>query len=123
MNTVGWPDPEKTAEQVISHGLSNDSLVLDMGCGTGLVAAHLIHKSTVKGYTLVGIDASQQMLDRAAARGIYQSLHKTMLCNLQSYKENFSSLEGKFDFVTASGLLAEGHATNEVFAEMIYSLK
>ena len=32
-------------------------------------------------------------------------------------------MEGKYDFVTASGLLAEGHATNEVFAEMIFSLK
>jgi len=29
----------------------------------------------------------------------------------------------KFDYVTASGLLAEGHATNDVFDEMLMSLK
>ena len=32
-------------------------------------------------------------------------------------------LLGRFDFVTASGLLAEGHATPAVFDEMLASLK
>ena len=63
------------------------------------------------------------MLDKAAARGIYKSLHKTLLCNIDNFKANFGQLEGQYDFVTASGLLAEGHATNEVFAEMLFSLK
>ena len=63
------------------------------------------------------------MLDKAAGRQIYKNLYKTMLCNLASFKQNFPSLEGQYDFVTASGLLAEGHATSEVFDEMIFSLK
>ena len=46
-----------------------------------------------------------------------------MLCNIQSFKTNFPALEGQYDFITASGLLAEGHATAEVFDEMIYALK
>jgi hypothetical protein len=31
--------------------------------------------------------------------------------------------KGKYDFVVASGLLAEGHATKDVFEEMIFALK
>ena len=41
LTTVGWPDPEKTAQHVITQGVSSDSSILDMGCGTGLVAQHL----------------------------------------------------------------------------------
>ena len=63
------------------------------------------------------------MLDKAAQRSLYTTLTKTMLCDPKSFKANFPTLEGKYDFVTASGLLAEGHATNDVFAEMIFSLK
>ena len=94
-----------------------------MGCGTGLVGGHLAHKLGSNEIHIDGIDASQGMLDKAASRKIYKELHKTFLCNIEGYKQNFSSLEGKYDFVTASGLLAEGHATSEVFDEMIYSLK
>ena len=47
LTTVGWPDPEKTAEHVIAIGLAPESSVLDMGCGTGLVAHHLSTMSAV----------------------------------------------------------------------------
>lgn len=43
---------------------------LDLGCGTGLCGSYL------KAYSrsLAGVDLSQQMLDRAAARGLYDQL-------------------------------------------------
>ena len=37
-------------------------LLLDLGCGTGLLAEHL-------GRTLIGVDLSSQMLARAVGRG------------------------------------------------------
>jgi len=43
---------------------------LDLGCGTGLCGG-LIHPHTRR---LVGVDLSQQMLDQAAALGIYDAL-------------------------------------------------
>ena len=63
--SVGWPDPEKTAEFIIDLGLSEDSKVLDMGCGTGMVAQHMKTKSGLSRFNVDGIDASQGMLDLA----------------------------------------------------------
>ena len=65
MHTVGWPDPEQTAIQVIEHGFNSTSKILDMGCGTGLVGGHIAHKSGSKDIQIDGIDASQGMLDKA----------------------------------------------------------
>ena len=49
------------------------SRVLDLGCGTGLVAAQLdISRIEV----LVGVDLSQKMLDKARERGVYDELVK-----------------------------------------------
>jgi predicted TPR repeat methyltransferase len=47
--------------------LAPPALVLDLGCGTGLVGAEL------NGYELIGLDLSQPMLDAAKKRG-YQTL-------------------------------------------------
>jgi predicted TPR repeat methyltransferase len=51
--------------------------VLDLGCGTGLVG------EVLKPYAreLVGVDLSQAMLDRAAAKQIYHQLHKSDITN------------------------------------------
>lgn len=46
-----------------------------------------------------------------------------MLCRPEQFAKDNESFIGKFDFVTASGLLAEGHATPDVFDEMIMCLK
>ncbi|MGY6553461.1 MAG: tetratricopeptide repeat protein [Wenzhouxiangella sp.] len=44
--------------------------VLDLGCGTGLMAEHLAGRATA----LDGIDLSSRMLEKAEARGLYRSL-------------------------------------------------
>lgn len=122
-NTVGWPDPSKCADFLLSLGFTADSEVLDMGCGTGLVAKYLKEKSGVDSIKIVGIDASDGMIEKALSKGIYTEVRKLMLCNPESFATNQADLLEKFDFVTASGLLAEGHATPAVFDEMILSLK
>jgi len=49
--------------------------VLDAGCGTGLCAEHLAPHAC----SLVGVDLSRRMLERAAQRGHYQALHQEEL--------------------------------------------
>lgn len=60
---------------VVNRHLQNStsSTILDLGCGTGLVAAQL-DISNVQ--SLVGVDISQKMLDKAHERGVYHSLTK-----------------------------------------------
>jgi predicted TPR repeat methyltransferase len=65
LETVGWPDPEKTAEQVIKIGVSETSNILDMGCGTGLIGSEILKQSGLKSINIDGIDASQTMLAQA----------------------------------------------------------
>jgi predicted TPR repeat methyltransferase len=122
-NSVGWPDPVQCAEQTIANGYTEASEVLDMGCGTGLVAQYLKEKSGVETPKVIGIDASQGMIDKAEKKGVYTEIRKLLLCDPEKYKEEQSDLLNRFDFITASGLLAEGHATCKVFDEMLASLK
>lgn len=122
--SVGWPDPSHCAAKMIELGFTPESKVLDMGCGTGLVADELKKQSKAENALEIhGIDASDGMIEKATAKACYKSLTKLMLCNPEEYKSNHPELLNAFDYVSASGLLAEGHATNEVFDEMIASLK
>jgi len=46
------------------HGLSQGSLILDLGCGTGTMALLMAQK----GYEVIGVDASEDMLSEAYAK-------------------------------------------------------
>lgn len=67
---------EYVVPEVLSHLLLDrltepvNSRVLDLGCGTGLVGEHLGSQVLC----LDGVDLSQNMLDKAAVRGMYASL-------------------------------------------------
>ena len=63
------------------------------------------------------------MIEKAKAKGGYKEIHKGLLCKPEEFKSERSDWIDQFDFVTASGLLADGHATNEIFDEMLMALK
>lgn len=116
---AGWHDPLKCAE-LAKDCLGDESVgavVLDMGCGTGLVGQYLQERDFKN---TVGIDASAGMLEKARAKGAYTELHELFLGSPETYPQEFHN---RFDAVTASGILAEGHLDNKVFDEMLLSLK
>ena len=88
-----------------------------MGCGTGLVGQYLNEKGFLN---VVGVDASKGMLDKAAEKRVYNELIELFLGKPETYPE---SLKNRFDAITASGILAEGHLDSSVFEEMLLSLK
>jgi predicted TPR repeat methyltransferase len=122
-NSVGWPDPEQCAQMVVDHDFKEGNAVLDMGCGTGLVAQYLKDKTGFKDINIVGIDASEGMIKKAEDKKLYNEIRKYLLCNPEMFVKDQEDLLENFEYVTASGLLAEGHATPDVFDEMLAVLK
>ena len=116
---AGWHDPLKCAElakQCIGDA-AEAAEVLDMGCGTGLVGQYLVERGFKK---VVGVDASAGMLEKARVKGSYTELQELFLGRPATFPEN---LHNRFDAITASGILAEGHLDNQVFDEMLMALK
>ena len=70
--------------------------VLDLGCGTGLAGPHVRARAS----RLVGVDLSAKMLERAAARGIYDELAEA---EVVAYLER--SPAHSFDLVLAVDVL------------------
>ncbi len=66
--------PQLVGDYLATLGLPEASLrILDLGCGTGMVG------EVMRPYAceLVGVDLSQAMLDRSAAKQVYRQLHKS----------------------------------------------
>jgi len=120
MKGMGHPDPRSCAE-LAAKGTENieGPLVLDLGCGTGLVGEELL-KLNFKKEQIWGVDASQGMLDVAETKQAYSKLIQLFLGKPDTYPEE---LRNKFDVVIAAGVLAEGHLGIELFDEFLLSLK
>lgn len=62
--------PQQVARQILARHPARQLSLLDLGCGTGLLGAHL---GRLKG-RLVGADLSPKMLEQARRRAIYDDL-------------------------------------------------
>ncbi|XP_053562312.1 methyltransferase-like protein 27 isoform X1 [Bombina bombina] len=86
-------------------------LVLDVACGTGLVAQELQHH----GFRLFhGLDGSPGMLQVAENKGLYQELKQCMLG-----QETLPSPSDRYDAVIIVGALSEGQVPVSVIPEML----
>lgn len=84
--------------------------ILDAGVGTG-IAGELLN---VLGYSdLVGIDLSQGMLDVAAKKEIYDSLHQMILGEPLGFEDD------QFAATVSIGTFTKGHAPASGFDELI----
>jgi predicted TPR repeat methyltransferase len=98
--------------------------VLDLGCGTGLVAVVL---SDLPIRPLVGVDLSPRMLEVAAAKEIYAELHETDLLDLLAETATSWPLVIAADVLIHFGgldqVLAAVHAALEPGGWFIFSLE
>lgn len=86
--------PEKLGAIFAAQGRTWDR-VLDLGCGTGLTGA------VVRPYTrhLTGVDLSRAMIDKAKARGVYDTMYQgDCVAFLQQ-------IEGTYDLMVAADVL------------------
>uniref|UniRef100_G3R820 Methyltransferase like 27 n=1 Tax=Gorilla gorilla gorilla TaxID=9595 RepID=G3R820_GORGO len=89
-------------------GPPHSALILDVACGTGLVAAELRAPGFLQ---LHGVDG--RMLEQARAPGLYQHLS---LCTLG--QEPLPSPEGTFDAVLIVGALSDGQVPCNAIPEL-----
>lgn len=68
---MGYTLPQLAAEWIRERYPKLELNVLDLGCGTGLVAAKL---GRIKG-AMVGVDLSIQMIEQAARHEVYDKIH------------------------------------------------
>nr|XP_056721333.1 methyltransferase-like protein 27 [Euleptes europaea] len=88
-----------------------DALVLDVACGTGLVAQELQAKGFCRFH---GLDGSQGMLESARRKGLYQELKQCVLG-----QEALPASSGFYDAVLIVGALSEGQVPTSVVPELL----
>lgn len=93
----------------------NDGLeILDAGCGTGLVGAHL---ATIGAKKIDGVDLSPGMLDLAKKTNAYRKLETADLSAPLAFKD------GSYDALTCIGTLTQGHVGPKAINEFVRVVK
>lgn len=85
--------------------------VLDIGCGTGLVAAAIHDRQP--DVVIDGVDISPEMIEKAAAKGAYRNL---MTADLTG---DFSHLPTGYAAIVSAGTFTHGHLGPEPLAGLI----
>ena len=85
--------------------------ILDIGCGTGLVAA-AIHDREPDA-EIDGVDISPEMIDRAAEKGAYRNL---MVADLTA---DFSHLPNGYAAIVSAGTFTHGHLGPDPLAGLV----
>ncbi|XP_053187504.1 methyltransferase-like protein 27 [Scomber japonicus] len=117
VDILDYRAPSLAANSIFSHftGDREAALVLDVACGTGLVAKQM--KKHGFGH-FVGIDGSEAMLELARGTELYQDLKLCMLG-----EEPLPVQCGLFDVVVIVGALSVGQVPVGVVRELCKSTK
>ena len=111
---LGYVSPRIVADLLLAHLDGTDKEVLDIGCGTGLTGQPLAEHGID---ALDGIDLSDAMLKKAAARGIYRQLMRADLTRTVDLDS------GTYDALVSSGTFTHGHVGPEPLGELARLLR
>ena len=110
INLAGYVGHLITSELLLNYLRNTESTVLDAGCGTGLVG-EILYKNNFR--NIDGVDFSQEMLNIAHQKNIYQSLKLVDLTKKLDYKND------SFDAIICAGTFTCGHVGPEALREMV----
>jgi ubiquinone/menaquinone biosynthesis C-methylase UbiE len=110
INLAGYVGHLITSELLLSYLRNTQAKIFDAGCGTGLVG-EILNKNSFQ--NLIGVDFSQEMLNIAKQKNVYQSLDLVDLTKKLDYKDNL------FDAVICAGTFTCGHVGPEALREMV----
>jgi len=109
--SMGYVAPEITAEALCRH-VADAALILDAGCGTGLVGIELIKRKP--GLTIDGIDLTPAMLEEARRKGTYRKLD---IADMEGPLYGIG--DDSYDGVISAGVFTNGHVGPEGLDELI----
>ncbi|XP_072024754.1 methyltransferase-like protein 27 [Amphiura filiformis] len=111
----GYTAPRRAAETMAKLLSNKHTEIMDMACGTGLVA----HELTQVGFnTIDGVDISTESLTISQERGIYRRL----ICDHIGANE-LDIKDDSYDGLILCGALGSGHLNLECFPELIRIVK
>lgn len=110
MQGIGYVHPAVIVGLVARYVPRANAAILDAGVGTGTIGQLL----NILGYSnLLGIDMSDGMLARAAARKIYAGLRNQILGTPLDFES------GSIDCIVSTGTFTTGHAPASAFDELV----
>ncbi|CAL8365321.1 unnamed protein product [Lota lota] len=117
VSLLDYRAPVLAADIVSTHftGERGAALVLDLACGTGLVAAQM--KRNGFGH-FVGLDGSKGMLELAKNTGLYEDVRQCMLGD-----DELPVQWGSFDVVIIVGALSPGQVPASIAKELCKAAK
>ena len=110
INLAGYVGHLITSDLLLSYLHDIEAKVLDAGCGTGLVGVILFKNNFCN---IEGVDFSQEMLDIANQKNIYQSLKLVDLTKKLEYEND------SFEAIICAGTFTCGHVGPETLREMV----
>jgi SAM-dependent methyltransferase len=109
--TIGYVGATIAAEALVKH-VSDTALVLDAGCGTGLVGIELIKRKW--DLTIDGIDLTPAMLEQSRSKGAYRKL------NIADMSGPLYDIDDDtYDGIVSAGVFTNGHVGPEGLDELI----
>jgi predicted TPR repeat methyltransferase len=110
MAAAGYRHPSICLALIARHLERGSAPLLDAGAGTGLIGEWL----AILGYPQVeGLDLSEGMLARAAAKNVYAALHRAALGGSLPFPD------GHFAGIVSAGVFTSGHVGVEGLPELL----
>lgn len=108
---IGYAGAEIAAEALCKH-VSDTALILDAGCGTGLVGIELIKRKF--DLTIDGIDLTPVMLEHSRKKGAYRKLNEADL--FEPLKEHEDDI---YEGIVCVGVFSKGHVGPHGLDELV----
>ncbi|MCX2724226.1 class I SAM-dependent DNA methyltransferase [Roseibium salinum] len=111
LRDIGYVGPEVAAE-ALSRRVADRAVILDAGCGTGLVGLELVQRR----FELIidGIDLTPAMLEQSRQKGVYRDLR---IADMSSTLDDFG--DDSYDGVVCAGVFTNGHVGPDGIDELV----
>ena len=110
LDNFGYQAPARSVDLLRKYLLNKEAVVLDAGCGTGLVGQLLVKAGRIQ---IDGADYSESMLAEAQSKQCYQNLQQVDLNQPLDYET------ASYDAVICIGTFTLGHVQPKALREMV----